>query len=70
MPTLPPVIVQLFSYFAIAFTAPTFAKAVTLAVGAILAPGRRTVASALRMMTSTSPTIIEFSTEIAGRHRW
>jgi hypothetical protein len=31
-------------------TAPTFAKAVTLAVGAILAPGRRTVASALRMV--------------------
>jgi hypothetical protein len=32
----------------VAFTAPTFAKAVILLYGTILAPGRRTVASALR----------------------
>ena len=31
-------------------TAPTFAKALVLIYGAILAPGRRTVASALRVM--------------------
>ncbi len=34
--------------FAGAFTGPTFAHALTLVYGAILAPGRRTVASALR----------------------
>jgi len=34
--------------FAPAFTAPTFAHALTLAYGAILAPGRRTAAAALR----------------------
>ena len=36
--------------FAGAFTGPTFAHALTLVDGAILAPGRRTVASALRAM--------------------
>jgi len=34
--------------FASAFTAPTFTKIVTLACGALLTPGRRTVAAALR----------------------
>jgi len=36
--------------FAAAFTGPTFAHALTLVYGALLAPGRRTVASALRAM--------------------
>jgi hypothetical protein len=43
-------IIQLLSVFAIAFTAPAWAKALTLLYGTILAPGRRTVAAALRAM--------------------
>ncbi len=70
MPTLPPAIVQLFSYFAIAFTAPTFAKAVTLAVGAILAPGRRTVASALRMVGLADDEHFTNYHRVLNRDRW
>jgi hypothetical protein len=50
MPTPPAEIIHLVATFAVAFTAPTFAKAVTLLYGTILAPGRRTVAAALRMI--------------------
>jgi hypothetical protein len=48
MPNPAPLIVRLLAAFAPAFTAPTFAHALTLAYGAILAPGRRTVTAALR----------------------
>src|SRR4051812_15148312 len=48
MPNPAPVLVRLLAMFAPAFTAPTFAHALTLAYGAILAPGQRTVAAALR----------------------
>jgi hypothetical protein len=48
MPTPPVEIIQLVSTFAVAFTAPAFAKAVVLLYGTILTPGRRTVAAALR----------------------
>jgi hypothetical protein len=50
MPTPPAEIIQLVSVFAVAFTAPTYAKALVLLYGAILAPGRRTVTAALRAM--------------------
>ena len=50
MPTPSHRIVQLLSVFAIAFTAPAWAKASVLLYGTILAPGRRTVAAALRAM--------------------
>jgi hypothetical protein len=43
-------IIQLLTVFSVAFTAPTFAKALFLISGTILAPGRRTVTAALRMM--------------------
>jgi hypothetical protein len=43
-----PAIVGLLQVFAEAFTRPTFAHAVVLVYGTILAPGRRTVAAALR----------------------
>src|SRR5262245_10802510 len=48
LPTPGPAIVGLLQVFADAFTRPTFARAVALLYGAILAPGRRTVAAALR----------------------
>jgi hypothetical protein len=41
-------VVGLLQTFAVAFTRPAFAHAVVLPYGAILAPGRRTVAAALR----------------------
>src|SRR5437868_5775418 len=43
-------IVQLLATFAPAMTAPTFANALVLLYGTILAPGRRTVCAALRVM--------------------
>ena len=43
-----PEVVALLQTFAVAFTRPTFAHAVILLYGAILAPGRRTVAATLR----------------------
>ena len=50
MLTLPAAIVPLLSPFATLFTNPTWHKAQVLLVGAILAPGQRTVAAALRVM--------------------
>jgi hypothetical protein len=43
-----PEIVELLTTFAVAMTAPTFAKLLVLIYGTILAPGRRTVTAALR----------------------
>ena len=50
MPSPSQKIIQLLSVFAKAFTVPTFANAMVLLYGTILAPGRRTVAAALRAM--------------------
>lgn len=48
MPTPPASIIHLLAPLASAFSAPTFAHALVLVWGAIVAPGRRTVCSALR----------------------
>jgi hypothetical protein len=48
LPAPAPAVVALLLTFAPAFTRPTFAHALLLVYGAILAPGRRTVAAALR----------------------
>ena len=50
MLTLPNAIVTVLHPFATLFRSPTWLKAQILLVGAILAPGQRTVASALRVM--------------------
>ena len=50
MLTLPDAIVSVLNPFATLFRSPTWLKAQILLVGAILAPGQRTVASALRVM--------------------
>ena len=50
MLTLPDAIVSLLVPFATLFRNPTWLKAQVLLVGAILSPGQRTVASALRVM--------------------
>ena len=50
MLTLPNAIVPVLHPFATLFTSPTWRKAQLLLVGAILTPGQRTVAAALRVM--------------------
>ena len=50
MLTLPDAILPVLHPFATLFRNPTWLKAQTLLVGAILAPGQRTVAAALRVM--------------------
>ena len=50
MLTLPAAIVSILIPFATLFSNPTWPKAQVLLVGAILTPGQRTVAAALRVM--------------------
>ena len=50
MLTLPGAIVPILLPFATLFRSPTWVKAQILLIAAILSPGRRTVASALRVM--------------------
>ena len=50
MLTLPEAILPVLIPFATLFRSPTWRKAQILLVGAVLAPGQRTVASALRVM--------------------
>ena len=50
MLTLPDAIVSILAPFATLFTNPTWRKAQLLLVDAILTPGQRTVAAALRVM--------------------
>jgi hypothetical protein len=70
MPTLSPEIIQVLSIFSIAFTEPAFRKAVTLLIGTILAPGRRTVASALRSVgLSQDPHFTNYH-RLLNRDQW
>ena len=55
MLTLPDAIVPVLNPFATLFRSPTWRKAQILLVGAILAPGQRTVAAALRVRTQRRP---------------
>ena len=48
MPPLPPPMVPLLQVFAPAFSRPTFARALVLLCGTLLASGRRTMAAVLR----------------------
>jgi len=70
MPTPSATIIQLLSVFATTFTAPTFANALVLLYGAILAPGRRTVAAALRMMELGHSTHFGNYHRALNRARW
>jgi hypothetical protein len=70
MPTPALEIVQLLNVFAIAFTAPTWKNALVLLFGAILAPGRRTVTSALRVMGLGDDPRFEKYHRVLNRNRW
>jgi hypothetical protein len=62
--------IQLLSAFAVAFTAPTWAKALVLVYGAILAPGRRTVTAALRAMGLADDKHFTNYHRVLNRDRW
>ena len=53
-----------------AFTAPTWRHVLVLVMGAILVPGRRTVASALRIMERSE--VPDFTTyhRVLNRNKW
>ena len=70
MPTPSPKIIQLLSLFAMAFTTPTFAKALVLLYGTILAPGRRTVTAALRVMGLADSKHFTNYHRVLNRDRW
>jgi hypothetical protein len=70
MPSPSPEIIQLLSVFSIAFTAPTFAKVTVLIFGTILAPGRRTVTAALRMMGLGDDQHYSKYHRVLNRDRW
>ena len=70
MPTPSPKIIQLLAVFATAFTAPTFSNTLTLLYGTILAPGRRTVTAALRMMGLGNSKHFTNYHRVLNRARW
>src|SRR5258708_861670 len=63
-------IIQLLQAFAPCFTAPTFAKVVELVCGVILSPGRRTVASALRVIGRKSERNFCNYHRVLSRDQW
>ena len=70
MPTPSAEIIQLLSVFSLAFSVPTFAKALVLVYGTILAPGRRTVTAALRAMGLADEPRFEKYHRVLNRDRW
>ena len=70
MLTLPDAIVPILSPFAMLFTNPTWQKAQLLLVGAILTPGQRTVAAALRVMGRSDQRDYARYHEVLNRAVW
>jgi hypothetical protein len=70
MPSPSVEIIQLLSVFSVAFTAPTFAKVTVLIFGTILAPGRRTVTAALRLMGLGDDPHYSKYHRVLNRDRW
>jgi hypothetical protein len=70
MPTPSCEIIQLLATFASAMTAPTFANLCVLIYGTILAPGRRTVCAALRVMGRSEEQNYSKYHRVLSRARW
>ncbi len=72
MPAPSPEIVQLLATFALAMSAPTFQNALVVIYGAILAPGRRTVTAALRVLGMSQEEGSNFGKyhRLLSRARW
>ncbi len=70
MPTPSPEIIHLLSVFAVAMTAPTFAKSLVLIYGTILTPGIRTVSAVLRVMGLGDLETFGNYHRVLNRDRW
>ena len=70
MLTLPDAIVSVVGPFATLFSSPTWRKAQVLLVGAILTPGQRTVAAALRVMGRSDQRDYARYHEVLNRAVW
>ncbi len=70
MPTPPPAMLPLLAPFAPHFSRRVWPHALVLAVGAVLAPGRRTVAAALRAMGLDRRAGFERYHRVLNRDRW
>lgn len=70
MLTLPPDMITLLLPFAPLFSQPVFLRAQLLLVGAILAPGKRTVTSALRVMGLAEAPHFQNYHRVLNRARW
>lgn len=70
MLTLPDPIIAILAVFAPLFSRPVFAQAQVLLAGAILAPGRRTVASALRVMGLSQTPHFQNYHRVLNRAHW
>ena len=70
MLTLPDAIISILTPFATLFTTQTWRKAQLLLVGAILTPGQRTVAAALRVMGRRYPRDYARRHEVLNRAVW
>lgn len=70
MPTLPPAMLPVLAAFAPQFSRRVWQHALVLLVGALLAPGRRTVAAALRAMGLEQEQRFERYHRVLSRARW
>lgn len=70
MPTLPPAILRLLAPFAPAFSRRVWRHVLVLVAGTLLAPGRRTVAAALRVMGLAHTERFERYHRVLSRARW
>jgi hypothetical protein len=70
MPTPSAEIISVLSVFAVAFTVPTFTKSLTLLYGTILAPGRHTIAAALRMVGLADEKHFTNYHRVLNRNHW
>lgn len=67
---IPPVLASWLSVFRDCFTAPVWNRVLVLVAGAVLAPGKRTVSRALRVMGLAEEPQFRRYHEVLGRARW
>jgi len=70
MRNLPDPIIQVLRHFELAFSEPVWHWATILLVGAILAPGKRTVTAALRVMGLSQERQFQNYRRVLDRARW
>src|SRR5437764_9923964 len=67
---IPPALATWLSVFRSCFTAPVWTRVLVLVAGAVLAPGKRTVTQALRVMGLGEEPQFRRYHEVLGRARW